>query len=111
MKVVLETDENMRFGQLLEAVIKSGLLPEYYDSFIRNFRELLVGVSKERNRPAGAHGQGRQPTEISEALGEFALHLAGAVNLFLLRSWIQARSKPSEEVAPLVDFDDEDIPF
>lgn len=112
MKVVLETDDNLRFGQLLEAVIKSGILPEYYESFIRNFREVLIGVSKERNRPAGAHGQGRQPTEISETLGEFALHLAGAVDLFLLRSWIQARPEPTGETAPPeVDFSDEDVPF
>lgn len=101
MKVVLGTgSEKLRFGQLLRQLIDSNVIPEYYEEFFKNFEQLVLGVGKERNLPGRGHGQGSQATEVQKSLAEFAVNLAGSINLFLLR---HLTSDEQEK--------DEDIPF
>jgi len=104
MKCVLETDEHLTFRRLLLRVLASGLVPQYYEEFFSHFEKLALGAAKERNRPGGGHGQGRDVAEIERSLAQFAVHLAACINLFLLERWIVQRAERQEV---LID----DLPF
>jgi HEPN domain-containing protein len=91
MKAVLGTNEGHTFGKLLEMLIKSGIIPEYYDEFLAHFERIALGVVKERNLPARGHGQGKRPTVVSRNLAEFAVNLAGSIIVFIIRQWIEVR--------------------
>ncbi len=111
MKAVLGVDTHITFGGLLAELIKSELLPEYYDEFMIHFEKLALGAVKERNRPGTGHGQGAATREVPRALAQFTLHLAGSINLFagtLGGTMIFASNK---KVAALGEITDEDIPF
>lgn len=108
MKAVLETDEDYTYGKLLEMLIKSDIIPKYYDEFLIHFEKLALGAVKERNLPARGHGQGKKPTKVLPSLAEFALNLAGAINIFIIKHWIETRqSKAKEEIV----IDADDLPF
>jgi len=77
MKLVLGTNEHWTFGRLLAEILKSGLLPDYYEECLRHFEMLALGAVKERNRPGTGHGQGSDALEVSRSLAQFAIHLAG----------------------------------
>jgi len=106
MKVCLGIEEPKKFGELLHLIIKSKIVPEYYREFLTHFEKLALATVKERNLPARAHGQGAEPTEVPKPLAEFAVHLAGAVNLFMIQRWIDSRPKEEELPTP-----EDDVPF
>lgn len=105
MKCVLEKQTG-NFGGLLAEVVKSGIVPQYYQEFLVHFQKLALGAVKERNLPGRGHGQGAEPQEVSPGLARFALHLAGAINVFLIERWLETKSDQEPE-----DEDDDDIPF
>jgi Domain of unknown function (DUF7014) len=107
MKCVLERQTG-NFGGLLADVVKSGIVPEYYREFLAHFQKLALGAVKERNLPGRGHGQGAEPQEVTPGLARFALHLAGAINVFLLERWLETK-RETEEETPSVD--DDEIPF
>ena len=109
MKTCLETKKHLTFGKLLEKLIKSEFIPEYYEEFFVHFEKLALGAAKERNLPGRGHGQGKEPTEVPKCLAEFAVHLAGTINLFLLKRWIESR--PEEEEVEEPPFEDDGVPF
>ncbi len=100
MKAVLETNEPYTFGTLLEKLIKSGIIPDYYDEFLRHFEKLALGVVKERNLPARGHGQGKNPTIVSRSLAEFAVNLAAVINIFIVKHWIETKQSKTENDIP-----------
>ena len=110
MKTCLETKKHLTFGKLLEKLIKSGLIPEYYEEFLVHFEKLALGAVKERNLPGRGHGQGQEPTEVPKCLSEFAVHLAGTINLFILRRWIESRPEKAQPERPEFP-DDDEVPF
>jgi HEPN domain-containing protein len=93
MKVALETKEHFTFGRLLSDLIKSSIIPDYYEEFLKHFEKLALGAVKERNRPGRGHGQGPEITSVSRSLAEFAINLAGSVNLFIIQRWLEIRKK------------------
>jgi len=105
MKIILETEEHLTFRRLLDNLIKSGIIPTYYEEFVIHFEKLALGAAKERNRPGVGHGQGTEPTEVPKSLAEFAVHLAAVINLFLIRRWIESRPKQEEAI------EENEIPF
>jgi len=109
MKVALETKEHLTFGRLLSDLIKSSIIPDYYEEFFKHFEKLALGAVKERNRPGRGHGQGPEITSVSRSLAEFAINLAGSINLFIIQRWLETREqeKYQEEHLNL----DDDIPF
>lgn len=110
MKHVLDTNEHWTFGRLLAELIKSGLLPEYYEEFLQHFEKLALGAVKARNRPGTGHGQGSEAVEVPRSLAQFAIHLAGCMNVFLLEHWIERKGTQAEE-ASFDGISDKDIPF
>jgi len=106
MKTALRTNEHRTFGRLLSDLIGSGLIPEYYEEFLRHFEKIVLGAVKERNRPGTGHGQGSEPVEVSRSLAEFTINLAATVNLFIIQRWIEIQSseQPTEP-------EDDSIPF
>ena len=106
MKTVLETSDHLTFGRLLANLIKSGLLPSYYEGFMSHFEQLALAVVKPRNRPGTGHGQGRDAIEVPINLAELALNLAGSINVFLMQEWLERREPPAQH-----DGFDNDVPF
>ncbi len=105
MKTVLGTKRHPQFKTLLQNIIKSGIIPNYYEEFLEHFEKLALGVAIERNRPGSGHGQGVEPIEVPKSLAEFAVHLAATVNLFLIKRWLEFQSNQEEVTA------EDDIPF
>lgn len=105
MKTCLETRKHFTFGKLLEKLIKSGIIPKYYEEFLVHFEKLALGAVKERNLPGTGHGQGQEAIEVPKTLAEFAVNLAGTINLFLIRRWIESR--PTQEEP----HEDDEVPF
>lgn len=110
MKLVLDTHEHWTFGRLLSEILKSGLLPEYYEDFLRHFEMLALGAVKARNRPGTGHGQGPEAVDVPRSLAQFAIHLAGSINVFLLERWIE-RQGPQPSPAQAATASDDDVPF
>lgn len=106
MKTALGVAEHSTFGTLLSRLIKADILPNYYEEFLIHFEKLALGAVKERNRPGAGHGQGVQPTEVPRSLAEFAIHLAGTINLFIIQRWVKKQGKKRKEVSL-----SNDIPF
>lgn len=102
MKTILKTQKHRPYGYLLKKLIKSGIIPTYYEEFMNHFEKLALGAVKERNVPGRGHGQGAEPREVSKNLAEFAVHLAAVINLFLIRQWIESRPK-QEEITEEID--------
>jgi len=107
MKTALGTAGHLTYGKLLEQLIKSGLIPSYYEEFLTHFEKLALGAVKERNRPGTGDGQGRIPIDVPRSLAEFVINLAGSVNLFIIGRWIEARNvvdnsqdQPSKDSRP-----------
>jgi len=95
MKRALNVNEHLTFGSLLARLVESGLIPEYYREFLVHFEKLALGAVKERNLPGRGHGQGIVRAEVPRSLAEFALNLAGAINLFVIQRWIETREPAS----------------
>jgi len=110
MKVALETEAHLTFGRLLSDLIKSSIIPDYYEEFFKHFEKLALGVVKERNRPGRGHGQGTQITSVSRSLAEFAINLAGSINLFIIQRWLETRKKQEAQEEHSI-LDDDEIPF
>jgi len=108
MKAVLNTEEHHTFGKLLNELIKSQIIPEYYEEFLKHFEKLALGIVKERNLPARGHGQGRHSETVSPSLAEFAVNLAGSINIFITKHWIESRQVFYEDANEL---DADDSPF
>jgi len=77
---------------LLEQLLKSGLIPIYYQEFLVHFEKLALGAVKERNRPGTGHGQGNVTVDVPRSLAEFVVNLAGAINLFIIERWLESKS-------------------
>ncbi len=105
MKTILEPQEHLTLGRLLNNLIKSGIIPTYYQEFMIHFEKLALGTVKEWNRPGTGHRQGAEPTEVPRSLAEFAVHLAAVINLFLIRRWLESRPKQVQDV------EEDDVPF
>ena len=75
-----------RASDLLKIIRKRGLLPEYLDnSFNQLAATLQSGLPQVRNWQGG-HGQGAKPRNAPDYVGAYALHLAAANILFIVKA-------------------------
>jgi len=109
MKVALQTSEHLTFGQLLSQLIGSGIIPEYYEEFLKHFEKVALGAVKERNLPARGHGQGAAIVQVPRPLAEFAVNLAGSINLFIIECWLDKRRAQRKQNPEEHGY--EDVPF
>lgn len=73
-------------SDLVKVVKKNGLLPDYLGrSFDQLSATLKSGLPKVRNEE-GAHGQGNTPQKTPDYVATYALHLAAAKILFLVKA-------------------------
>jgi hypothetical protein len=78
-------------GELFKMLMESGLVPEYYEGFLKVFEEnILRCVTIIRNEELGAaHGQGIERNVIPPSLAELAVHLAAVINIFLIKRYLE----------------------
>jgi len=92
MKTALGIQEHVTFGELLARLVKSGIIPKYYEEFLIHFEKMALAAVKERNRPGGGHGQGTNQIELPRSLTEFTIHLAAALNIFIVKRWLEYKA-------------------
>lgn len=72
---------------LIKILIENGLIPSYLESHFGGLRSAMEsGLPTIRDKTAG-HGQGPKPTAIPEHLAAYALNLAAANIVFLVKSY------------------------
>lgn len=71
-------------GNLIDTVIKKGLVPQHWKTLFPTLTNLLAGVSKARNQLSG-HGRGNQEAvSIPPHVISYAMHMTAAATLFLV---------------------------
>jgi hypothetical protein len=112
-------------GDLVQLLSAAG----YFDALPREARaaflkQVMHAVPGMRNK-LGGHGQGREEVVLPHAYGRLAIHLAAAVNLFLLELAVdrgdagresgtaseQGSDVPDDADFAAPQFADDDIPF
>ncbi|MEG5049837.1 MULTISPECIES: STM4504/CBY_0614 family protein [unclassified Microcoleus] len=87
-------DKGAGAKELINVVLKNGLVPEYLQTHLSGLRSVLeAGVPTVRNKTSG-HGQGSQPTSVPEYLAAYVLHLT-ASNIVLLIEAYKAKQSGS----------------
>ena len=96
-------------GKLYRKLIESGLIPEYYEGFLKSFEEnILRAVAIIRNEEPGAgHGRGQKIEKVPQSLAELAVNLAGVLINYLIKRYIENQSPSIEKT----EIDEDEIPF
>jgi hypothetical protein len=108
-KVVLGV-QKLKPGELYHALVDSGLVPNYYEGFLKAFEEhILRCVAIMRNQEPGAgHGRGVQTEKVPFERAELAVNLSAVLINFLIK---QHLSKSTTSANGETQVDHEDIPF
>ena len=61
----------------------------FLQSMINAFKSIMQGLATIRNNVSLAHGQGLTITQIENSYAEFALHLSGSFNLFIVKRYLE----------------------
>jgi len=99
-------------GELFRMLIDSGLIPDYYDGFLKAFEEnILRCAAIMRNEELGVgHGRGASDDVIPPELANFAVNMSGVIINFLIERVLDNKNS-SNKNNKNSDFSDEDIPF
>lgn len=99
-------------GELFRMLIDSGLIPNYYNGFLKVFEEnILRCVAIMRNEELGVgHGRGASDDIIPPELAKFAINMSGVIINFLIERVINNKGDSKNNNENL-DFSDGDIPF
>jgi len=99
-------------GKLFKMLIDSGLIPDYYNGFLKDFeKNILRCVAIMRNEELGVgHGKGSSDNIIPPELAEFAINLSGVIINFLIGRVINKKND-SKRNNENVDFSEEEVPF
>lgn len=98
----VEYDRSSELHELYKAV--SGLLSldceqheeVLYRKVLGGCSSIVSGIGELRNRVGDAHGQGRHPYRPDPRHAELAVNLAGAMCLFIVRTYSQTRDSETE---------------
>lgn len=111
MKAILGIEKE-RPGKLIRGMIDSGVIPAYYEEFLKNFEQILRTVNIARNEERGAgHGQGAEITQVPAHLAEMVLNFCGALINFLVKHHIDAQPEEEPEPEEEKEVSVDDIPF
>lgn len=96
-------------GELKKQLMKSGLIPEYFQGFCDHFEGLLQSCFAISNESA-RHGKKEVPlpvNKIDHAVASFVLHLTGTLLVFIMERYKEKQPEPGE----IDDIPDDDVPF
>lgn len=99
-----------RPGELYRGLVDSGIVPNYYEGFLKVFEEhILRCVATMRNQEPGAgHGRGALTTKPPFELAELAVNLSAALINFLIKQHLKKLNADAEEGTTV---EPEDLPF
>lgn len=109
-------NKNDNQGTLKKLLIKSKLIPEYFNGFLDYFDGLLQASFTIANKSA-RHGQKEIPNEINkvdEAIANFCLNLVGTLTIFISERYIAVKPKLEkriEEIPKKDSISGDDLPF
>lgn len=92
----LEWDYSPRAAakDLIDVMFSKGLFPPYLQAQVGSLRSLMVsGVPTVRNKTS-AHGQGETPGDVTGEIAAYAMHLAAANIVLLVRSYRRLAKTP-----------------
>jgi len=86
IKEILKINQ-ARPGELYRKIIESGLIPEYYDGFLKTFEtHTLRCVAIVRNQEQGVgHGKGPSKNEVPKELAELAVNFSAVLINYLVK--------------------------
>ncbi len=106
--------KNDNQGALKKALIKSGLIPDYFNGFLDYFDGLLQSVFTIANKST-RHGQLDVPDEknkVDEPIASFCLNLVGTFIVFVTERYIETKHKENiNEVSRSDISSDDELPF
>lgn len=107
LKTVLKREDG-NASVLIREFADSGFLDDLPESYRRSFAEtVLNGLPYLRNRLAG-HGQGEDIIAVGKPYAQLALHLAGALILFVVEKYLESKPSGCQTLEPLAD---DEVPF
>jgi hypothetical protein len=96
-------------GELKKQLMKSGLIPDYFQGFCDHFEGLLQSCFTITNESA-RHGKKEVPisvNKIDHAVASFVLHLTGTLLVFIMERYKEKQPEPQE----IQEIPDDDVPF
>jgi len=96
-------------GELKKQLMRSGLIPDYFQDFCDHFEGLLQSCFAITNESA-RHGKKDIPSPINKidhAVASFVLHLTGTLLVFIMERYKDKQPEPADEAL----IPDEDVPF
>jgi hypothetical protein len=96
-------------GELKKQLMKSGLIPDYFQGFCDHFEGLLQSCFAITNESA-RHGKKEVPipvNKIDHAVASFVLHLTGTLLVFIMERYKEKQPEPQE----IQGLPEEDVPF
>jgi len=112
----LLNNKNDNQGTLKKLLIKSKLIPDYFNGFLDYFDGLLQASFTIANKSA-RHGQKDIPDEINkvdESIASFCLNLVGTLIIFISERYISVKPKQEtiiEEIQKKESNNEDDLPF
>ena len=91
--------EKKKTAEMIKKVCFNGLVPSYYEGFLKSLHDFLEIVPTTRTNEAG-HGQGKDVTIVPPALAELALHLSGTMIVFLIKRYMEKNPASIEDEVP-----------
>ncbi|MGI6409852.1 MAG: hypothetical protein ACOX0V_01250 [Bacteroidales bacterium] len=113
-KLLDKKNENQ--GVLKKLLIKSKLIPDYFNGFLDYFEGLLQSSFTIANK-SSRHGQKDLPTtinEVDEPIASFCLNLVGTLIIFITDRYIETKPKIEKQKENLIKespIDENDLPF
>lgn len=111
IKAVLNVNKG-RSDKLIKDLMKSKIIPNYYEGFLTALSSIFNIVPVQRHQPGAAHGQGKEIVDFPESLAELALHLTGSLIVFMIKRYIEVELHAKQPIAESENMVlAEDIPF
>ena len=112
IKSILNVDQ-AKPGALIRKLIDNGLVPDYYEGFLKVFEEnILRSVAIARNFEKGVgHGQGATINDPPKSLAELAVNLAGVLILYLMQRYLELHPPADKSIQESAKANVDDIPF
>jgi len=80
---------------LIRKLQGEGYIYPFLEDLEHSFVNILQGLGTVRNKLSIAHGSGVNIKKVENSYAEFALHLAGSFNLFLIKRYLEKKKNPS----------------